>query len=361
LASMQRVTPRQAAAGVAAVAGVTLVYATHLYIFHTLRHQSTTFGTQVLEALAHVVAWAALLPALLWATRHPPVSGSAWLRGAPRHLTAAVAIALVQIALRATVDEVVTHHHSPLADFGNAFTSLFTRTFYANVLIYAGVLGARAFLQAYAARRVRAAELEVLYAESQLQALRGRLQPHFLFNSLNSILALIRSDPAAAEGMLLRLSELLRNAVDRSQRREIPLAEELELMRHYLSIEQIRSQDRLRFEITLEADAAAAGVPPFLLQPLVENAIRHGLNGSGRGSMVTVAARRHEGALEIRIADDGGGVSETPIDGVGLASTRARLEHVYGARHRFELRNRTEGGAEAVVEIPFHLPSEGRA
>jgi hypothetical protein len=359
LAEVRGVTARQVAAGVAGVAAVTLVYATHLYIFHTLRHQTTTFGTQVLESLAHVVAWAALLPALFWATRNPPSRGGAWLRAAPRHLAAAVLIALAQIALRAVVDEVVTHHHSPFQAFGDAFTSLFTRTFYANVLIYAAVLGARAFLRAYAARRVRAAELEALYAESQLESLRGRLQPHFLFNSLNSVLALIRSDPAGAEGMVLRLSDLLRNAVDRSQRREIPLSEELELVRHYLSIEQIRYPDRLRFEITLDADAAAAGVPPFLLQPLVENAIRHGGSGAGRGSLVTVAARRREDALEIRIADDGAGVTEPPIDGVGLASTRARLERLYGARHRFDLRNRKEGGAEAVVEIPFHTAPEG--
>ena len=332
---------------------MTLVYATHLYIFHTLRHQPTTFLTQVLEALAHVLGWAALAPVLLRATARPPRDAAGWVRAAPRHLAAAVLIALAQIAVRCVVDETLTHHRSPLADFGDAFTALFTRTFYANLLLYIAVLGGRAFLRAYADRRVRAAELETLYAESQLEALRGRLHPHFLFNALNSVLALIRSDPVAAESMLLRFSELLRNAVDRSRRHEIRLGEELELVRHYLAIESIRYQDRLRVEIHADEDAVAALVPPFLLQPLVENAIRHGFNGSGGASTLTVSARRHGDSLEIQVADDGAGLAQVPIEGVGLASTRARLEHMYGPRHLFELRNRPNGGAEALVRIPF--------
>jgi signal transduction histidine kinase len=346
---------RRPAVVVGALAGVTLVYATHLYIFHTLRHQPTTFITQVLEALAHVLGWAVLAPALLRATARPPADTRGWLRAAPRHLAAAVLIALAQIAVRAAVDETLTHGRSPLADFGSAFTALFTRTFYANVLIYAAVVGGRAFLRAYADRRVRAAELETLYAESQLEALRGRLHPHFLFNALNSVLALIRSDPAAAESMLLRFSELLRNAVDRSRRHEIRLGEELDLVRHYLAIESIRHQDRLRFEIHADEEAAAALVPPFLLQPLVENAIRHGFNGNGAASTstLTVSARRQGEALEIQVADDGAGIAQAPIEGVGLASTRARLQHMYGSGHLLELRNRPNGGAEALVRLPF--------
>lgn len=151
--------PGRLAAGLGVAAGVTLAYATHLYIFHTLRHQPTTFLTQMLEALAHVVGWAALAPIVLRATARPPHHAAGWLRAAPRHLAAAVLVALAQIAVRTVVDETLTHHRSPLADFGGAFTALFTRTFYANVLIYAAVLGGRAFLRAYADRRVRAAEL----------------------------------------------------------------------------------------------------------------------------------------------------------------------------------------------------------
>jgi signal transduction histidine kinase len=347
------------AAGAGVVAGVTLAYATHLYIFHTLRHQPTTFFTQVLEALAHVVGWMVLAPLLLRATARPPRDAAGWVRAAPRHLAAAVLIALAQIAVRTVVDETFTHRRSPLADFGDAFTALFTRTFYANILLYTAVLGARAFLRAYADRRVRAAELETLYAESQLEALRGRLHPHFLFNALNSALALIRSDPVAAESMLLRFSELLRNAVDRSRRHEIRLAEELDLVRHYLAIESIRYQDRLRFTIDVDEETAAALVPPFLLQPLVENAIRHGFNGGGGASTLTVSARRRGDALEIHVADDGAGLAGAPIEGVGLAATRARLEHMYGARHLFELRNRSLGGAEALVQIPFRTAGVG--
>jgi len=198
-------------------------------------------------------------------------------------------------------------------------------------------------------------QLEARLARAQLQSLRLQLHPHFLFNTLNTINALIGTDRHAAERVVSGLSELLRMSLSSASEQEISLAKELELLAHYIEIQQIRFQDRLTVSFRVDPDARYALVPNLMLQPLVENAIRHGIAPRAAPGHVVVTAARQGGRLELSVVDDG--VGESPRvehrDGVGLGNTRARLLSLYGSDHRFEAGSASTGGFAVRIEIPF--------
>jgi LytS/YehU family sensor histidine kinase len=203
--------------------------------------------------------------------------------------------------------------------------------------------------------RERAARAEALAREARLRALRSQLEPHFLFNTLNAVSTLVvEGRGPAATRMIARLSEFLRLTLDAADAPEIPVAEELEFVRRYLEIEQARFGDRLR--VTVEADPASAGalVPALLLQPLVENAVRHGVLPREEGGSVAVSVEVDGPTLRLRVADDGPGPRGGAAGrGVGLANTEARLAELYGGRARLSLEPAPEGGFAAAVELPF--------
>lgn len=232
------------------------------------------------------------------------------------------------------------------------------------------LLGARAALALENARlhselhRVHAAELRASRLQSQLiqarlEALRAQLNPHFLFNVLNTIAMLVRRQ-ANAEALrgIVGLSQLLRQILDRRAAPEVSLGEELALVEHFLAIEQLRYPDRLQVRIRVGRGVLEAQVPNLLLQPLVENAVRHGVGCRKEAGLVEIVASRRRDALILEVRDDGPGLPHgwRPEDGLGLglANTRERLEGLYGPHHRFELRNNTRGGVEALIRIPFH-------
>ncbi len=206
-------------------------------------------------------------------------------------------------------------------------------------------------------REAQAARLAAQVAEARLTALRTQINPHFLFNSLNALLVLIRDqDTKNAERMLELLGELLRQVLTGDERQEVPLDEELRFLDDYLAIAQIRFSDRLRIVRSVESAVSSALVPQFILQPLVENALRHGIGESVTGGTIEIGARR-EGAgddLLLWVGDDGPGLSGTPnAGGVGLRNTRERIETLYGARATLELMPRPGGGTLASVRIPY--------
>jgi signal transduction histidine kinase len=204
-------------------------------------------------------------------------------------------------------------------------------------------------------RTRRALELEARLADAKLQALRMQLHPHFLFNTLNAIAALVHKDPRAADDMITNLSELLRATLDTAAQ-EIPLRQELEFLDRYLEIQQMRFGERLRVEKDLDAAALDALVPTLILQPLVENAIRHGIEPAARPGVVTLRARRGEdGMLMLSVRDSGGGSAprEKSSPGIGLANTRARLEALYGRAASLTLHADAEGGFLVEMQIPF--------
>ena len=205
-------------------------------------------------------------------------------------------------------------------------------------------------------------QLEARLERAQLQTLKLQLQPHFLFNTLNTITALIGVDPRVAERMVSGLSELLRLSLRNAGEQEVPLSRELELLEHYVDIQQIRFRDRLTVTLEVAPDAMQALVPNFILQPLVENAIRHGIGPRAAPGHVDVRAYRENGSLHLRVADDGVGERIRPYEasreGIGLGNTKARLEHLYGSAHAFSARGGTAGGFVVDIVIPFRARAE---
>jgi two-component system, LytTR family, sensor kinase len=213
------------------------------------------------------------------------------------------------------------------------------------------------YYQRYREREVQTAQLQRQLTEARLDALRMQLNPHFLFNTLHAISALIHDNPDAADRIVARLSELLRLSLDQTKPQEVPLHEEMGFLDRYLEIEQTRFSDRLRVEKKIEPDTGNALVPYLILQPLVENAIRHGIEPREEAGRLSIQARRNNGTLELRVSDNGAGLEAKggPIqEGIGLSNTRSRLRHLYGTNCRLELNNAVGGGLEALIELPFH-------
>ncbi len=203
-------------------------------------------------------------------------------------------------------------------------------------------------------RERRAVELERLLTEARLTGLSRQLHPHFLFNTLNTVVEFVRSNPERAEEMLIDLSELLRHALRAADRHVVPLAEELELLERYLAIQRARFGERLRTERRIAPQAMAAGVPVLLLQPLVENALQHGLDESDVPVTVTIEAALSGERLQLAVRDDApGATGETAGEGIGLANIRERLTALYGADFRFEAGRRSGGGFSVDFVLPF--------
>lgn len=205
-------------------------------------------------------------------------------------------------------------------------------------------------------------QLQSRLDQARLQSLKLQLHPHFLFNTLNAITALIHRAPDRAERMVAGLSELLRIALGSAAEQEVALAREVEVLEHYVGIQRERFQGRLRVHVDMAADVHDALVPNLILQPLVENAIKHGLGPRATGGVVEVIARRERDALALVVRDDGVGEAapDGRREGVGLANSRARLSSLYGEAYRFDASPRPTGGFEVSIVIPFHLEPAAR-
>ena len=199
--------------------------------------------------------------------------------------------------------------------------------------------------------------METRLVEAQLHTLQRQMQPHFLFNTLNTISALMHRDVDAADAMIARLSDLLRMSLQRVGVQEVELKEELDFLSKYLEIEQTRFRDRLSVVFDIQADTLDALVPNLLLQPLVENAIKHGIGPRPTPGQIVVRSRRVGAMLELDVQDNGVGLSAARLTdfnrGVGLSNTRSRLDHLYGSLHRFEFRQPAEGGLLVLIAIPM--------
>jgi len=211
----------------------------------------------------------------------------------------------------------------------------------------------------YREGEVRATRLEAQLAQAQLQALKMQLHPHFLFNTLHSISALVHKNPDAADKMIARLGDFLRMTLENSGAHEVSLQEELEFLKCYLEIERIRFAERLTVQLDIEPETLDARLPNLILQPIVENAIRHGISPRTIPGRIEIEARRLNGFLQVQVTDNGPGISSNSNtgtivrEGVGLANTQARLKQLYGENHRLDLSNAATGGLTVLLEIPF--------
>lgn len=291
--------------------------------------------------------WALLTPAVIVLSRRVPLS----LRVRPIafHLAASVIFPSIRAAGIVLVDPLVASSPLPWAErpFFDLWFGMFSSYGPVDLIIYWAIVGVVHAIDTV--RRLR--ERELLLAQAQLSNLRLQIQPHFLFNTLHTIASLVREGSAQpAVGMIAGLSDLLRYSLDNAGRNVVPLSEELEIVRRYLEIQQTRFSDRLHVTVDTAPETLAAAVPTLLLQPLVENAIRH-----GDATAVDVRTRLDGDTLLIEIANDGSPLAPDwrQREGVGLSSTRRRLEQLYGTRGSLELMNQQPAGVLARVRIPY--------
>ena len=330
---------------------VALFFASQTYLSYKYSGGQAHIGIILKLNLGDWYLWGLLTPGIIWLAHRFPFERKHWVPSATVHLVAGVGIAL----LKWWLDNLFRHYV-----LGLPRGMSLAYVFHGNLVTY-GILVAATqgylYYQGYRKSELRSAELAVQLAEAQLQMLRMQLHPHFLFNTLNSIATLIHKDPGAADRMTARLSDLLRLTLENVGVQEVPLAQELEFLESYLEIERTRFSDRLVIRIDAAPDTLDASTPYLILQPLVENAIRHGIAARSSPGCVVVRAARDGKMLSLEVKDDGPGIRSeaVPRNGVGISSTRARLEKLYGESHRFELVNAEEGGLVVKLAFPFRL------
>lgn len=303
------------------------------------------------RALVEVWVWAAFTPAILALATRVPLARAAWLRPALFHTGASFAFALADVLLDGALAPLLGPSPRP------PLAVAFVRQSFINVASYWVVVAlgqAAAYRRLWLERQVHAAELEAQLSDARLRALEMQLRPHFLFNALHTIAALVRrGDGHAAVRTIAQLGDLLR-AVLRADAQEVPLREELAFVERYLAIEATRFGDRLTVELAVEPGTGEALVPRLVLQPLVENAVRHGIEPRPGPGRVTVRAAREGDALCLEVTDTGPGPAAVArAGGLGLENTRARLRHLYGERQRVALERAPGGGAIVRVELPW--------
>lgn len=310
---------------------------------------------------ATALEWVALTPLILWLTRKFPLGEGKFWRNLPVHVIGGLLIILLRQAVDAYVQPLLGFPPGrETLPYWRIFRYIFIVDFHWSVITYCAALGAifgTRYYGKYRQGELVAARLEARLAQSQLRALQMQLHPHFLFNTHNAIAALIYQDPEKAERMLGNLSDLLRFSLDHLNVEKIPLKQELDFLKKYLAIEQTRFQDRLRVVFDIAPETLTAIVPNMILQPLVENAIKHGIAPLKRGGTITICATQDEQKLNLRIADDGAGLAAGEashiIEGVGLSNTKARLAYLYGDGHHFEI---TSHGRANGLELNLTIP-----
>jgi two-component system LytT family sensor kinase len=337
---------------------VGLAFASQFYLSSTLLGRTVTWSQAITYSLGDWYVWALLsVPVLRFARRFPPEGNQPW-RTAGIHLVAALITSLLYVVLRSLVGQAQSLLVDEPVGFVEVFQPLLVKTFPFNLLIYGVIISvahAIDYYRKYHERTVHALELEKHLTEARLQSLLRQLKPHFLFNTLNGIASLMHRDVNAADRMLVRLSELLRLTMNRTGQPLAPVREEIAFIEKYLEIERIRFSDRLTSEIDVDPAALEAEVPSLIIQPLVENAIRHGLEPHARPGRIEIRVRRDATAVKLAVRDNGGGMPPGGFtrEGIGLANTRARLRELYGDRHGFELANHPDGGLEVRLTIPL--------
>jgi signal transduction histidine kinase len=297
---------------------------------------------------------ALLAPAVLWGARRFPLGARTWRWSVPLHMAFMLVFAVVTVGVYRWARVLVGLPSSRA--FGLELVNGI-QTYVLTYWILVGLEHALAYYSRARDREVKSAALAAELSEARLEALRMQLHPHFLFNTMHAISSAIREDPEGAEDMLAELADLLRATVDRPAAHELPLREELEFIRRYVGIQKVRFGDRLEVVVSVEDDALDALVPALILQPLVENAIEHGIATRLRGGRLEIRGEAANGRLSLTIADDGPGISDAELgsgERVGLRNTRARLAHLYGRAGHLELRNRPGGGLAVTVHLPLH-------
>jgi len=339
--------------------GLALLCAVQEYVAYSIKMNPIPWSLALRRSIEQWYLWAALTAPVLWLATRFPFEPGQLRRSLLVHAAAAGVVTLTVSALHAALLHGQTSIEGAVFRFPDVLRKLLWLGGIMNLSIYTLIVlvhhGWR-FYRRYQQRERQAAALATELVQARLDALRMQLNPHFLFNTLHAIAALIHEDPPAADRMVVRLSELLRQTLDHAGEQEVPLRQELALLDRYLEIERARFQDRLSVRVAVEPGLEEVRVPFLILQPLVENAIRHGIEPREDMGHIDIAARRVDDQLELSVADDGPGLPEPPPpparEGIGWANTRSRLAHLYGPHHRFELVCPPSGGLAARLLLP---------
>ena len=344
-----------------------LFFTSQVYIqYQMLTENPVPFGRILLWQLASGYIWFGISPLILFLAKRFPFDEGKWKTSLPVHLVACVVVAFSQLLIDTFVLTRLGYPPSKeFPSFLEAYKYFLTVNVHFSMQIYmviVGIASASRYYRKYRERELQTSKLEARLAQSRLQVLKMQLHPHFLFNTLNAISELIHKDPESADRMLMDLSDLLRLSFENLEVQEIPLKQELEFLEKYLEIEQMRFHDRLTVDIQIAPETLDACVPNMILQPLVENAIKHGIAPRSSGGRIDINAARSNGHLEINVSDDGLGVPfgdlEHLPEGVGLSNTRRRLRHLYGDEHKFRLASIEKGGLAVTLEIPFKVSAQ---
>lgn len=308
--------------------------------------------------------WLLFLPAVAWLSFRFPIERKKFFRNVGLHLLACLLVVGANRTAFRAVEKLFPRAERPAPAGPPAAFGVFLGLRAAlDVLVFWSLVGACQAItnfQNARERERRAAELEARFTSAKLQALRMQINPHFLFNTLNSIAALVYINPRAADEMLGDLSELLRRSLDSMEDQEISLAQELEFIRAYISIEQKRFGERLRVEQRVPDELKKALVPSLILQPLVENAIRHGIEPRRGPGLISIEAKQKDKHLHLIVRDNGRGLpgadsNSSERRGIGLANTQARLRGLYGQEQRFTFGRAEPQGCQVDIHLPFHF------
>lgn len=308
--------------------------------------------------LVWAAVWAALTPIALQLEARFPLQRPRVLRAIAVHGVASATCALANLAIFALAAPVIGSSQVEPTWLGT-FSRLLGTTLLLNLPVYWLIIAS-----AHVERLVRTARekdrrqlrLEAQLADARLQTLRTQLQPHFLFNALNTISVLMHENVDSANQILLQLSTLLRRSLDGTDAHEVTLGEEIGFLESYLEIEQARFGGRLSYGVLIPDQLLGARVPNLILQPLVENALRHGLTTRAGPGRVEIKADRQGDTLVLFVIDDGRGLPPATTERIGLANTRARLRLLYADRQRFDVQNSEDGGVIARIELPWRTP-----
>ena len=344
---------------------VAVVYALERYFYRRIFQQPVPLSQLVPAELVFTYIWVLLTPLAMWMARRFPVWGSSGrplgitVRNWIAQLVAAIAFSMLHVALFTSVTLLLGRQGTqmdPLTLFSGYLTSWFTL----DSIVYCALLAvfhALVYYRVSQDRALRASQLEARLAQSQLQMLRMQLQPHFLFNTLHTISALMHRDVKRADSMIAALSDLLRMSLRTATTQEVELREEVEFLQRYLEIMSLRFGDRLVVNVDIDPAALDARVPALVLQPLVENALRHGFGEGVRGGTIHVIVARDADVVRCDIIDDGRGIpAGASREGVGIGNTRARLHQLYGDSSSLEVvpGDAERGGVRVSLVIPYH-------
>jgi two-component system LytT family sensor kinase len=340
-----------------------VVFTLQSYFTSYRSEQPMTLGDSAYLQFTWSYLWALATPLVLWAATKIPIERNNWVRASLLHVPISLGLSMILTAIGHVFVWLYWGRTMGRPFSFERMTRFVVANFSEGIGIYMLIaLSSYAFdyYRRYRESQLRTFQLEAQLSHAQLQALKMQLHPHFLFNTLHSISALLNKDPESARKMITRLGDFLRLTLENSGSQEVTLEQEMTFLSCYLEIERIRFQDRLVTRLDVSEQTLDAKVPNLILQPIVENAIRHGIAPRSSPGLIEIEAERRNSTLRIQVRDNGPGLpghrtSENMFTkGLGLANTEKRLEQLYGAAHLFDLSDHPEGGLVVTLEIPFH-------